>query len=57
LATFLVVRDGNQLIGVVGIEMFIGFGLLRSLAVSPIYQGQEVASQMIKQGEELSKAL
>jgi len=37
----------NELMAIVGIEMFDGVGLLRSLAVSPTHQGKGLARELV----------
>jgi amino-acid N-acetyltransferase len=46
LSNFLVAREGHQVIGCVGIEIYGDTGLLRSLAVQPEYQGRGVGRQL-----------
>jgi amino-acid N-acetyltransferase len=49
LPTFLLAKEGNELVGVAGLELFGSVGLLRSVAVSPAYQGQGIAGRMVEQ--------
>jgi amino-acid N-acetyltransferase len=51
LQHFLVVRDGNQLVGTVGLEATGKFGLLRSLAVSESYRQHGLGIQLTDQIE------
>jgi len=51
LRHFWVMRDGPKLAGVVGLEVFEGVGLLRSLAVQEAYRGQGVGSQLTRVAE------
>jgi amino-acid N-acetyltransferase len=51
LQHFLVVRDGNQLAGTVGLEAGGKFGLLRSLAVSESYRQHGLGIQLTSQIE------
>ncbi|OGP65772.1 MAG: hypothetical protein A2169_11510 [Deltaproteobacteria bacterium RBG_13_47_9] len=43
---FILAKDGNRLIGVVGLEMYGKIGLLRSLAVASSYRGRGVAKAL-----------
>jgi amino-acid N-acetyltransferase len=47
LALFQVVRQGQALVGVVGMERFGNSGLLRSLAVAPAYRGQKLGGNLL----------
>lgn len=49
LPTFLLAKEGDELVGVAGLELFGSVGLLRSVAVSPAYQGQGIAGRMVEQ--------
>ena len=40
LTDFFVAVDGTRICGVVGLEVYGGYGLLRSLAVKPDYRGR-----------------
>ncbi len=48
LDSFLVARTNDQLVGVVGIETYGDFALLRSLAVHPEFRGQGIADQLVR---------
>ncbi len=48
LENFLVAKNGYRLVGVVGIEIYGEFGLLRSLAVDPEFRGQGIADQLVR---------
>jgi amino-acid N-acetyltransferase len=48
LTNFLVATDGDLLIGVIGLEIFGGYGLLRSAAVHPEYRNRQVASGLLQ---------
>jgi len=48
LRGFLVARDGEALLGVVGLERYDDVGLLRSLAVSPKVRGRGVGGKLVK---------
>jgi amino-acid N-acetyltransferase len=49
LPTFLLAKEGDELVGVAGLEQFGSVGLLRSVAVSPAHQGQGIAGRMVEQ--------
>ena len=46
---FYIIRDeqSNKIIGCVGLEIFTGTALLRSLAVDPNYQGKNIGSNLV----------
>ncbi|WP_291036782.1 arsenic resistance N-acetyltransferase ArsN2 [Dyadobacter sp. 50-39] len=48
LSNFLLAKEGDELVGVAGLELFGSVGLLRSVAVSPAHQGQGIAGQMVE---------
>jgi amino-acid N-acetyltransferase len=54
LDNFLVATDNEQLIGVVGLEIYGTYGLLRSLAVLPEYRNKGVAGKLIERIEGLA---
>ena len=54
LKNFLVVTENEELIGVVGLETYGRYGLLRSLAVRPDYRNQSIASKLVEQIEKLA---
>ena len=56
LQHFLVLWDGAQLIGVIGLELLGTFALLRSLAVQVRYRGQGIGSQLTRQAEEYARS-
>lgn len=51
LRSFWVLRDGSQLMGVVGLEILGSHSLLRSLAVPDRYRGRGIGSQLTSQAE------
>jgi amino-acid N-acetyltransferase len=51
LRHFWVLRDGPQLVGVVGLEVLGRHSLLRSLAVPAWFRGRGVGSQLTSQAE------
>ncbi len=57
LRHFLVLKEKGELIGVVGVEVFGRFGLLRSLAVDARYRRRGLASQLVKRAEEYAASL
>jgi amino-acid N-acetyltransferase len=46
LQHFLVAKQGGTLIGVIGLEPYGEFGLLRSLVVTPPYRGQGLGKEL-----------
>lgn len=45
---FLIARGGGRIVGCVGIEQYGELGLLRSAAVLPEYQGQQIGSKLVR---------
>jgi len=56
LKHFLVIRDGERISGVVGIDLYGAAALLRSLAVAPNYRRFSFASNLLAKIEEYAKA-
>ena len=56
LEHFLLLGDGAELVGVVGLEIKENCALLRSLAVSGSYRKKGLASQLVRKIEELANA-
>lgn len=56
LRHFWVLRDGPQLVGVVGLEVLGRHSLLRSLAVPARYRGRGIGSQLTSQAEAYARA-
>jgi amino-acid N-acetyltransferase len=56
LDNFLVMIANNELIGVVGLEIYGNYGLLRSLAVHPHFRNQNMASKLVGQIEKLAES-
>jgi amino-acid N-acetyltransferase len=56
LDNFLVASENDQLIGVIGLEIYGEFGLLRSLAVLPAHRNNGIAGKLILQLETLAKS-
>ena len=54
LDNFLVATGTGKLIGVVGLEIYGGYGLLRSLAVLPGYRNKGIAGKLIERLESLA---
>lgn len=51
LENFLAATEGNELTGVIGLEIYGDYGLLRSLAVKPAFRNQNIAGRLIAQIE------
>ncbi|NML22411.1 GNAT family N-acetyltransferase [Pseudoflavitalea sp. G-6-1-2] len=43
---FLVATDGGSLVGVIGVEIYGNYGLLRSMAVHPDYRNRAIAAAL-----------
>ena len=54
LDNFLAATENGLTIGVVGLEIYGVYGLLRSLAVLPGYRGKGIAGKLIEQLESLA---
>ena len=54
LENFLVATQDDELIGVIGLEIYGNYGLLRSLAVKPAFRSQNIAGKLIRQVETLA---
>lgn len=54
---FLVLKEKEKIIGVVGLEVFGPFGLLRSLAVDPKYRSRGFAPRLIERMEAYAVSL
>ncbi len=53
---FMVAKDEDDcIIGVVGVEMYQGSGLLRSLAVHPAYRGKGLGRQLTRRVESFAR--
>jgi amino-acid N-acetyltransferase len=55
LNNFLVMIDNDELIGIIGLETYGNYGLLRSLAVHPGSRNRNIAGKLVKQIEKLAK--
>lgn len=53
LEDFLLAIDGDKMVGVVGMERYGTYGLLRSLVVHPCYRSKCIASLLINNLEEI----
>jgi len=56
LKNFLVVIDNGELVGVIGLEVYGSYGLLRSLAVHPGFRNKNIAGKLVEQIEKLTVA-
>lgn len=55
LRTFLVVREGGQIVATGGLEVYPDGGLLRSLAVDPALQGTGLGHRLVEAIEEAAR--
>ena len=56
LKNFLVVIENDELVGVIGLETYGNYGLLRSLAVRPDSRNQNIAGKLVREIENLATA-
>lgn len=56
LKNFFVMIENEELIGVIGLEIYGSYGLLRSLAVRPDSRNQNIAGKLVEQIEKLAIA-
>lgn len=56
LNDFFVAKEGDQLIGLIGLEKYHENGLLRSMVVHPDFRNKNIASRLVQKIEELAKA-
>jgi amino-acid N-acetyltransferase len=56
LESFVIALQDEEVIGVAGIEIYDGYGLLRSVAVSAAYRGKGIANQLLDHVEMLAAA-
>ena len=56
LQTMLVARDGEQIVGTAALELYAGGALLRSVAVDPRRQGQQLGRQLTEEALRLATA-
>ncbi len=52
LDDFFYVKDGDQLVALIGLEKYNGHGLLRSMVVHPAYRNKNIASLLVQKIEE-----
>lgn len=52
LNDFYTAMEGDQLIGLIGLERYGQYGLLRSMVVHPDYRNQQIAGSLVKMLEE-----
>jgi len=57
LRHFWVLKKQNQIIGVVGLEVFASSALLRSLAIDPDYRNEGLGSQLTRDAEKYARSL
>lgn len=56
LKNFLITTENEELIGVVGLETYGKYGLLRSLAVRSDYRNRSIAGKLVEQIENVATA-
>ena len=56
LENFFVIKDSDQILGSVGLEICGEFGLLRSLALSESLRGQGIGTRLVKHIEEYARS-
>jgi amino-acid N-acetyltransferase len=56
LQNFAVTRHGEVLTGVIGLEIYGNYGLLRSLAVNNNFRNQGIATELLRHVEKLAAA-
>ena len=56
LDKFVVAKQGEEVIGVAGVEIYESYGLLRSVAVSAAERGKGIAKQLLGKVEKLAAA-
>jgi amino-acid N-acetyltransferase len=56
LENFVVALQNGEVIGVAGLEIYTDYGLLRSLAVKPIFRDKGVAGKLLLQIEDLASS-
>jgi len=56
LAHFLVLREGERLVGAVGLELYGADGLLRSLVVVPERRGEGLGGRLVEAAEAHARA-
>ena len=56
LYNFVIALDGNEVIGVAGLEVYGDCGLLRSVAVTSGYRNKGIAAKLLSQIEQMASA-
>ncbi|WP_019991183.1 arsenic resistance N-acetyltransferase ArsN2 [Rudanella lutea] len=56
LSGFVLAREGDQLVGVAGLESFGEVALLRSVAVKPTHRGRQIAEHLLEQLLEMAQS-
>lgn len=56
LENFLVAMEDDQVVGVIGLERYGSYGLLRSLVVHPDFRNRQIAEKLVQQLEETATA-
>ncbi len=54
---YWVLKEKDQLIGVIGLEVLRPFALLRSLAIDPLFRNEGLGSQLTQQAERYADSL
>lgn len=52
LSNFIVATNGDVVVGVIGLEQYGPFGLLRSMVVKAPYRNQHIATRLVQQVEQ-----
>lgn len=53
---FFIATEEDQLAGLIGLERYGSYGLLRSMVVHPDYRNRQIAERVVQQLEETAKA-
>lgn len=56
LENFVITKQGDQVTGVIGLEIYAGYGLVRSLAVNSNFQNKGIANELLQHIEALAAA-
>jgi amino-acid N-acetyltransferase len=51
LDDFLIVKEEDSLVGLIGLERYGDYGLLRSMVVHPAYRNRQIAERLVQQLE------
>lgn len=57
LENFWIAKTAGNAIGVIGMDLYAPYGLLRSMTVLPEYRNKGIASRLVDQVEQLAKKL